>query len=114
MNIGSSICIYGQVSGAEDLSIDGQVEGRIDLPDHALTVGPNANIKGDIVAKVVAVFGSVIGSVTAREKADIRRGGSLQGDLVCTRIAIQDGAHFCGNVEMGVCRKTAIDLHNGL
>jgi cytoskeletal protein CcmA (bactofilin family) len=101
MHIGRSVWISGQVSGAEDLAVDGRLEGRIDLPDHAVTIGPNARVKADIVAKVVTVFGSVVGSVTAFDKTEIRRGGSLQGDLICGRIAMQDGAHFCGKVEMG-------------
>lgn len=99
-NIGRSVRIKGHLSGSEDLTVDGQLEGRIELPDHALTIGPNAEIKADIVARVVTIFGSVVGSVTARDKAEIRRSGSLQGNLAGRRIAIQEGAHFCGKVTM--------------
>jgi len=100
-NIGSSVFVKGEVAASEDLMVDGRVEGRIDLPDHALTIGPNANIQADIVAKIVTVFGSVVGGITARDRVDIRRGGSLNGNLSCARIAIQDGAHFSGNVDTG-------------
>ena len=100
-NIGSSVFVKGELTASEDLMVDGRVEGRIDLPDHALTIGPNANIQADIVAKVVTVFGSVVGGIAARDKVDIRRGGSLSGDLSCACIAIHDGAHFCGKVAMG-------------
>lgn len=94
----------GELAASEDLRVDGRVEGRIDLPDHALTIGPNANIQADIVAKVVTVFGSVVGGITARDRVDIRKGGSLKGGLSCAHIAIQDGAHFCGRVDMGTRR----------
>ena len=100
-NIGSSVFVKGNVAASEDLMVDGRVEGRIDLPDHALTIGPNANIQADIVAKVVTVFGAVVGGISASDRVDIRRGGSLDGNLSCTRIAIQDGAHFCGRVDTG-------------
>jgi len=100
-NIGISVFVKGELTASEDLMVDGRVEGRIDLPDHALTIGPNANIQADIIARVVTVFGAVVGGITARDKVDIRRGGSLNGDLSCTRIAIQEGAHFCGRVDTG-------------
>jgi cytoskeletal protein CcmA (bactofilin family) len=100
-NIGSSVFVKGELSGLEDLTVDGKVEGRIHLPDHALTIGPNAKIQADIVAKVITVFGTVVGGVTARDKVEIRRGGSLEGDLVCARMAIQEGAYFHGHVNMG-------------
>ena len=60
-NIGRSVFMKGALTGSEDLTVDGQLEGRIDLPAHALTIGPNANIHGVIVAKMVTVFGSVVG-----------------------------------------------------
>jgi cytoskeletal protein CcmA (bactofilin family) len=107
---GSSVVIKGVLTGSEDLAVDGRVEGRIDLPDHTLTIGPNAHIQAHIAAKVVTVFGSVVGAITARDKVDIRRGGSLEGDLVCTRFAIQEGAHFRGKVTMGARRAT----HNAI
>ena len=113
-NIGSSVFVKGELAASEDLMVDGRVEGRIDLPDHALTIGPNANIQADIVAKVVTVFGSVVGGITARDRVDIRRGGSLDGNLSCTRIAIQDGAHFCGKVDTGNRRprSTRVETEN--
>ena len=105
-NVGSSVFVKGELTGSEDVTVDGRVEGRIDLPDHALTIGPNGHIQADIVAKVLTVFGLVVGGIRARDKVDIRRGGSLEGDLACARLAIQDGAHFCGKVDMGVSKPT--------
>jgi cytoskeletal protein CcmA (bactofilin family) len=96
---GRSLYVKGEVTGAEDLTIDGQLEGRIDLPDHVLTVGPNATILADVTAKVVTIFGSVIGSITAKEKIDIRKGGSVEGTVTCARLAVQDGATLSGKFE---------------
>jgi cytoskeletal protein CcmA (bactofilin family) len=97
--IGVSVSIKGEIKGSEDLTIDGQVEGKIDLPDHMLTIGPNATVVADINAKVVTVFGSVIGTVVAREKADVRKTASLEGSLTCGRLAVQEGAKINGKVE---------------
>jgi cytoskeletal protein CcmA (bactofilin family) len=97
--IGVSVSIKGEIKGSEDLTIDGQVEGKIDLPDHMLTIGPNATVVADITAKVVTLFGSVIGTVVAREKADVRKTASLEGSLTCGRLAVQEGAKINGKVE---------------
>lgn len=80
--------------------IDGRVEGRIHLPDHTLTIEPNAVIEADIVAKAVVAFGSVVGGVTAHDRLEIRRTGSIVGPIVCARLVIQDGGHLEGRVEM--------------
>lgn len=98
-SIGVSVSIKGEIKGSEDLTVDGQVEGRIDLPEHALTIGPNATVLADITAKVVTVFGSVIGNVSAREKADIRKTASVEGTLTCGRLAVQEGAKINGKIE---------------
>ncbi len=97
--IGVSVSIKGEIKGSEDLTIDGQVEGKIELPDHMLTIGPNATVVADITAKVVTVFGAVIGTVIAREKADIRKTASLEGSLTCGRLAVQEGAKINGKIE---------------
>jgi cytoskeletal protein CcmA (bactofilin family) len=97
--IGMSVSIKGEIKGSEDLTVDGQLEGRIDLPEHSLTIGPNATVLADIVAKVVTIFGSVIGNVSAREKADIRKTASVEGTLTCGRLAVQEGAKISGKIE---------------
>jgi cytoskeletal protein CcmA (bactofilin family) len=97
--IGLSVSIKGEIKGSEDLTVDGQVEGKIDLPEHTLTIGPNATVVADINAKVVTVFGSVIGTVVAREKADIRKTASVEGSLTCGRLAVQEGAKINGRIE---------------
>ena len=97
--LGASVCIKGEITGSEDLTIDGQVEGRISLPEHALTIGPNATVCADITAKVVTVFGTVLGSITAHEKVDVRRSGSVEGDVACASLVVQDGAIMCGKIQ---------------
>jgi cytoskeletal protein CcmA (bactofilin family) len=98
-HLGRSVCVKGEITASEDLTIEGQVDGRIDLPDHMLTVGPNATICSDVTAKVVMIFGTVLGSVTAHDRVEVRRSGSVEGDLVCTRLIVQDGAILSGKVE---------------
>ena len=100
VNIGKSVVIKGELSGSEDLTIEGQVEGKIELKDHLLTIGPNGRIKAQIFAKTVIVLGEVNGNVSASEKVEIRDGGSVDGDIVSPRVAIAEGAHFRGSVDM--------------
>jgi cytoskeletal protein CcmA (bactofilin family) len=100
VNIGKSVIIKGELSGSEDLTIEGQVEGKIELKDNVLTIGPNGRIKAAVFAKAVIVLGEVNGNIAASEKVDIRDGGSVDGDIVSPRVAIAEGAHFRGSVDM--------------
>jgi cytoskeletal protein CcmA (bactofilin family) len=100
VNIGKSVVIKGELNGSEDLTIEGHVEGTIQLRDHVLTIGPNGRIKAQVFAKSVIVLGEVNGNVTASDKVDIRDNGSVEGDLISPRIAIAEGAHFKGSIDM--------------
>ena len=100
VNIGKSVVIKGELSGSEDLTIEGQVEGKIELRQNILTIGPNARIKAQVFAKGVVILGEITGNVTATEKVDIRDGGSVDGDIVSPRVAIAEGAHFRGSIDM--------------
>jgi cytoskeletal protein CcmA (bactofilin family) len=100
VNIGKSVVIKGELNGSEDLTVEGHVEGKIELKDHVLTIGPNGKIKASVFAKAVIVLGEVNGNVTATEKVDIRDGGSVDGDIISPRVAIAEGAHFRGSVDM--------------
>jgi cytoskeletal protein CcmA (bactofilin family) len=100
VNIGKSVVIKGELNGSEDLTVEGHVEGKIELRDHVLTIGPNGKIKAQVFAKAVIVLGEVNGNVTATEKVDIRDGGSVDGDIISPRVAIAEGAHFRGSVDM--------------
>ncbi len=100
VNIGKSVVIKGELSGSEDLTIEGHVEGRIELKDNILTIGANAKIRAEVFAKTVIVLGEITGNVTASEKVDIRDNGSVDGDITSPRVAIAEGAHFRGSVDM--------------
>jgi cytoskeletal protein CcmA (bactofilin family) len=100
VNIGKSVVIKGELNGSEDLTIEGHVEGTIQLRDHILTIGPNGKIKAQVFAKAVIVLGDVTGNVTASDKVDIRENGAVDGDIVSPRVAIAEGAHFRGSVDM--------------
>jgi cytoskeletal protein CcmA (bactofilin family) len=100
VNIGKSVVIKGELNGSEDLTIEGHVEGKIELKEHVLTIGPNGKIKAEVFAKVVIVLGEVRGNIMASEKVDIRDNGSVDGDIVAPRVAIAEGAQFRGSVDM--------------
>ena len=100
VNIGKSVIIKGELSGSEDLTIEGKVEGEIELRDHILTIGPNGKIKAQVFAKSVIVMGSVTGNITATEKINIRENGSVDGDINAPTIAISEGARFRGSIDM--------------
>jgi cytoskeletal protein CcmA (bactofilin family) len=93
-SIGKSIVINGELSGSEDLTIEGRVDGKIELRDHVLTVGSNGRIKAQVSAKAIVVLGQVTGNLNATEKVDIKESGSVEGD------AIADGSHFRGSIDM--------------
>ncbi len=99
--IGPSIRIEGTLTGNEDLTIDGKIQGRIKLSGHALTIGPNGKIEAGLRAKSVIVEGEVKGDITADDKIQITADGSVVGDLRAPRIALDDGACFAGSVDMG-------------
>ena len=100
VNIGKSVVIKGELSGSEDLTIEGQVDGKIELRQNVLTIGPNGKIKAQVFAKSVVILGEVTGNVTASEKVDIRDNGSVDGDITAPRVAIAEGAHFRGSIDM--------------
>src|SRR5687767_1395140 len=100
VNIGKSVVIKGELNGSEDLTIEGQVEGKIELRQNVLTIGPNGRIKAQVFAKSVVILGEVTGNVTASEKVDLRDNGSVDGDIAAPRVAIAEGAHFRGSIDM--------------
>ncbi len=99
-SIGKSIVINGELSGSEDLTIEGRVDGKIELRNHVLTIGANGRITAQVTAKSIIVFGHVTGNLAASEKVDIRETGSVEGDIVAPRVAIADGSHFRGSIDM--------------
>jgi cytoskeletal protein CcmA (bactofilin family) len=98
--VGKSVVIKGEIFSREDLYLDGEMEGSVELPDHRLTVGPNARMKADIKALAVVILGSVQGNVDAAERIEIRKDASLVGDIRTARIILEDGAYFKGSVDI--------------
>jgi len=99
-HIGKAVIIKGELSGSEDLYLDGEVEGTIELHKNSLTVGPNARIRAHINAREVVIHGKVDGNIQAKERVELRRSAVLVGDIVTQRISIEDGAYFKGLVDV--------------
>ena len=99
--IGRSIIIKGEVRGDEDLLIQGQVDGSVDLKQHAVTVGGDGRVKANITARIVTVEGEVEGDLKAKEQVILRSSARVQGDLTAPRVVLEDGASFRGLVDMG-------------
>ncbi len=98
--VGASIAIVGDITGDEDLTILGRVEGKIDLPQHVVTVGQSGRVKADIHARVVSVAGEVRGNLVAAEQILIRKTATMLGNLTAPRVGLEDGCSFRGSVEM--------------
>lgn len=99
-NIGRSLVIKGEVTGAESLFIDGRVEGSINFPDNRVTIGRNGNVAANITAKEVVIMGKVQGNVECADRLDIRSEGVLSGDVITHRISVEEGAILKGGVEV--------------
>ena len=98
--LGGSLHVKGEITGNEDLHIDGSVEGLVQLEDRKLTVGASAKVTADIIAREVVVYGNVKGNLRARDRIEIKKDGSVVGDLTTARIMIEDGAYFKGSIEI--------------
>ena len=98
--IGKSVVIKGELSGSEDLYIDGQVEGSIALKGNSLTVGPNGQVKGSVDAKAVVVQGKLEGNIQSSDRVDLRKSATVTGDISAQRISIEEGAFLKGKVDI--------------
>ena len=98
--LGPSLHIKGEISGNEDLLLEGSVEGLVQLDERKLTVGAAAKLTADIIAREVVVYGSVKGNLRAKDRIEIKKDGSVNGDLTTARIMIEDGAYFKGSIEI--------------
>lgn len=106
-NIGKSVTIKGELSGSEDIYLDGQVEGSIQLAGNSVTVGPNGRVKANITAKNLTVGGTLDGNVHASERTELRKTAVVNGDVQTRRIAIEEGAYFKGKLEILTDAKAA-------
>ena len=100
VNIGQSIHIKGELTGNEDLTIEGKVEGKVFLKDHNLTVGANGKIVAEVQAKTVMVLGEITGNITADDKVEVAATGTMRGDIQAPRVVLADGAKFKGAIDM--------------
>lgn len=98
--VGPGLQVKGEISGNDDLLIDGAVDGHVHLGDRRLTIGSTAKVTADIQAREVIVFGNVKGNLRAQDRIEIKKDGSVVGDLTTTRIMIEDGAYFKGSIEI--------------
>jgi cytoskeletal protein CcmA (bactofilin family) len=99
-HIGKSVLIKGELSGSEDLYLDGEVEGSIDLREHSLVIGPNGRIRASITARELVLHGKVEGNVQATERVELKKSSTLMGDVSTQRIVIEDGAFFKGAIDI--------------
>lgn len=111
-HIGKSVIIKGELSGSEDVYLDGEVEGSIQLHDHSLTIGPNGHIRANINAKEVVIHGKVDGNVTGSQRVELRKSAILVGDIATQRILIEDGAFFKGGIDIGKEQTSRQDRQN--
>ena len=98
--LGKSVVIKGQILSREDLTLDGEVEGTVELQEHRLTIGPNGKVNASVKAREIVVLGTIHGNVEATDKIDIRKDAKLVGDIRTARIVIEDGAYFKGNIDI--------------
>src|ERR1700731_1597740 len=106
-HIGKSVVIKGELSGSEDLYVDGNVEGKIELRNHSLTDGPNGNVKANVTPNPVVIQGKLDGAVTASDRVELRKSAVVNGDVTTQRIAIEEGAFLRGKVDIQKDRKAA-------
>ncbi len=99
--IGQSVHINGEITGQEDLFIDGRVQGKIVVKGHNLTIGSNGRVDAEVQAKAVMISGEVTGNVTADDRVEISPSGSVRGDISAPRVALADGSSFKGSIDMG-------------
>lgn len=98
--LGKSVIVKGQIYSREDLTIDGEVEGTVELQEHRLTIGPNGKVRAGVKARELVVLGTIHGDVETTDKIDIRKDAKLVGDIKTARIVIEDGAYFKGNIDI--------------
>ena len=99
-SIGKAVKICGQIYSNEDMYVDGDVEGTLEVHAHRLTVGPNGKLGCEVKAREVVIFGNVQGKVDTDEKLEVRKAASVVGDVTTARIVIEDGAYFKGSVDI--------------
>jgi cytoskeletal protein CcmA (bactofilin family) len=98
--IGKTLLIKGEITGSGSVHIEGKIEGSIELPEDRVTVGRNGRVSANIAAQDIVVLGEVLGSCNASDHLDIRSEGSLYGDVVVSRISVEEGAYLTGSIDI--------------
>lgn len=98
--IGPTICIKGDLSGQEDLLIEGRVEGKIELRQHNVTVGKNGHVKADIYGKTITIEGEVQGNLYGEEQLVLKQTSTVRGNITAPRVSLEDGSNFKGSIDM--------------
>jgi len=106
-HLGKTIHFKGDISGGDDLSVDGEVQGSIQLPGQIVVVGPHGNLSAEVQAREIVVHGKLKGNAKAQDRIEVSRSGSVLGDLAMSRISIQDGAFIQGRVDIRVAEAAA-------
>ena len=106
-HIGKSVIIKGELSGSEDLYLDGEVEGTIELHQNSVIIGPNGRIRAHVHAREVVVHGKVDGNIQGKDRVELKRSAVLVGDIVTQRVSIEDGAYFKGSIDIQRESKTS-------
>jgi cytoskeletal protein CcmA (bactofilin family) len=104
--IGATVVIKGDLTGEEDLLIEGRLEGKVESRRHRVTVGRNGRIKGDIYAKTITIEGTVEGNLFGEEQLVVRQSGNVRGNIVAPRVALEDGSNFKGSIDMSPKEKS--------
>lgn len=99
-SIGKSVLIKGTIMSREDLYLDGEFEGGVELQEHRLTIGPNGRVQANVKAREIVIIGTIHGNVEASEKIEVRKEAKLVGDIRTARIVIEDGAYFKGSIDI--------------
>ena len=99
--IGSAIVIQGEVSGAQDLLVNGRIEGKMSLANQSISVGREGRIKADVYAKLISIEGYVEGTIQGEEKIVLRETGSVRGNLIAPQVVLEEGCRFKGSIDMG-------------
>jgi cytoskeletal protein CcmA (bactofilin family) len=108
--IGATVVIKGDLTGEEDLLIEGRLEGKVESRRHKVTVGRNGRIKGDIYAKTITIEGTVEGNLYGEEQLVVRQSGNVRGNIVAPRVALEDGSNFKGSIDMSPKEKSPTPL----
>lgn len=99
-HIGKSVAVKGELSGSEDLYLDGELEGNLELRGHNLTIGPNGRVRANLNAREIVVYGQVEGNVRGAERVELKMSAIFVGDIVTQRVAVEEGAYFKGAIDV--------------